>query len=29
MLLNNETQFFFWSNDFTLSEGNKCNYVHY
>jgi hypothetical protein len=27
MLLNNDT--FFCLNDFTLSKGNKCNYVHY
>jgi len=29
MLLNNDSQVFFWSNDFKLSKGNKCNYVHY
>jgi hypothetical protein len=29
MLLNNDIQIFFCSNDFTLSEENKCNYVHY
>jgi hypothetical protein len=29
MLLNNDIQFFFCSNDFKLSKGNKCNYVHY
>jgi hypothetical protein len=29
MLLNNDIQFFFCSNDFNLSIGNKCNYVHY
>jgi hypothetical protein len=29
MLLNNNIQFFFCSNDFKLSKGNKCNYVHY
>jgi hypothetical protein len=29
MLLNNDIQFIFCSNDFTLSKGNKCNYVHY
>jgi len=29
MLFNNDIQFFFCSNDFTLSKGNKCNYVHY
>jgi hypothetical protein len=28
MLLNNDIQFFFCSNDFTLSKENKCNYVH-
>jgi hypothetical protein len=28
MLLNND-QFYFCSNDFTLSKGNKCHYVHY
>jgi hypothetical protein len=29
MLLNNDIQFFFCSNDFKLSKGNKCNYVHH
>jgi hypothetical protein len=29
MLLNNDVQLFFRSNDFTLSKGNKCDYVHY
>jgi hypothetical protein len=29
MLLNNDIQLFFCSNDFKLSKGNKCNYVHY
>jgi len=29
MLLNNDIQFFFCSNDFKFSKGNKCNYVHY
>ncbi len=29
MLLNNDIQLFFYSNDFKLSKGNKCNYVHY
>jgi hypothetical protein len=29
MLLNNDIQPFFYSNDFTLSKINKCNYVHY
>jgi hypothetical protein len=29
MLLNNDIQIFFCSNDFKLSKGNKCNYVHY
>jgi hypothetical protein len=29
MLLNDDIQRFFGSNDFTLSKGNKCNYVHY
>jgi hypothetical protein len=29
MLLNNDIQFFFGSNDFKLSKENKCNYVHY
>jgi len=28
MLLNNDNQFFFGSNDFTFSKRNKCNYVH-
>jgi hypothetical protein len=28
MLLNNYIQFTFYSNDFKLSKGNKCNYVH-
>jgi len=29
MLLNNDIQLFFCSNDFKLSKGNKCNYIHY
>ncbi len=29
MLLNNDTQLFFYSNDFKLSKGKKCIYVHY
>jgi hypothetical protein len=29
MLLNNDIQLFFGSNDFKLSKGNKCNYLHY
>jgi len=29
MLLNNDIQFFFCSNDFKLSKGNKYNYLHY
>jgi len=29
MLLNNDIQLFFCLNDFKLSKGNKCNYVHY
>jgi len=29
MLLNNDIQLFFCSNDIKLSKGNKCNYVHY
>jgi hypothetical protein len=29
MLLNNDIQLFFGSNDYKLSKGNKCNYVHY
>jgi len=29
MLLNNDIQLFFFSNDFKLSKGNKFNYVHY
>jgi len=29
MLLNNDIQLFFCSNDFTFSKGNKYNYVHY
>jgi hypothetical protein len=29
MLLNNDIQKNICSNDFTLSKGNKCNYVHY
>jgi hypothetical protein len=29
MLLNNDNQLFFCSNDFIVSIGNKCNYVHY
>ncbi len=28
-LLNNDIQLFFCSNDFKLSKGNKCNYVHF
>jgi hypothetical protein len=28
MLLNNDI-YFLKSNDFTLSKGNNCNYVHY
>jgi hypothetical protein len=28
MLLNSDIQIFY-SNDFTLSKGNICNYVHY
>jgi hypothetical protein len=29
MLLNDDIQLFFCSNDFKFSKGNKCNYVHY
>ncbi len=29
MLLNNDIQLFFCSNDFKLSKGNQFNYVHY
>jgi len=29
MLLNNDIRILFFSNDFTLSKVNKCNYVHY
>jgi hypothetical protein len=29
MLLNDDIQVFFCSNDFKLSKGNKCDYVHY
>jgi hypothetical protein len=29
MLLNDDIQLFFYSNDFKLSKGNKYNYVHY
>ncbi len=29
MLLNDDIQLLFCSNDFKLSKGNKCNYVHY
>ncbi len=29
MLLNNYIHFIFYSNDFKLLKGNKCNYVHY
>ncbi len=29
MLLNNDIQENIYSNDFTFSKGNKCNYVHY
>jgi hypothetical protein len=29
MLLNGDIQKTICSNDFTLSKGNKCNYVHY
>jgi hypothetical protein len=29
MLLNNDVKKKLCSNDFTLSKGNKCNYVHY
>jgi hypothetical protein len=29
MLLNSDIQKKKSSNDFTLSKGNKCNYVHY
>ncbi len=29
MLLNNDIQIFFCSNDFNFSKGNNYNYVHY
>jgi hypothetical protein len=29
ILLNNDIQIFFGSNDFKISKGNKCNCVHY
>jgi hypothetical protein len=29
MLLNDDNQHFFFSNDYKLSKENKCNYVHY
>jgi hypothetical protein len=29
MLLNSDIQIYFCSNDFTLSQGSKCNHVHY
>jgi hypothetical protein len=29
ILLNDDIQLFFCSNDFKLSKGNNCNYVHY
>jgi hypothetical protein len=29
MLFNNDVQTIFWSNDFTFSKGNECDYVHY
>jgi hypothetical protein len=29
MLLNSDIQNINYSNDFTLSKRNKCNYVHY
>jgi len=29
MLLNNDIQLFFCSNDFKLLKGNKSNYKHY
>jgi len=29
ILLNNDVQKKNCSNNFTLSKGNKCNYVHY
>jgi len=29
MLLNSDIQKKNYSKDFTLSKGNKCNYVHY
>jgi hypothetical protein len=29
MLVNDAIQIFFCSNDFKLSKGNKCDYVHY
>jgi len=29
MLLNSDIQKNDYSNDFTFSKGNKCNYVHY
>jgi hypothetical protein len=28
LLLNNDIQIFFSSNDFTVSNKNKCNYGH-
>jgi hypothetical protein len=29
MLLNSDIKILICSNNFTLSKGNKCNYVHY
>jgi hypothetical protein len=29
MLLNNDIQLFFCSNDYKISKGNQCNYVYY
>jgi hypothetical protein len=29
MLLNDDIQLFFCSNDLKLAKGNNCNYVHY
>jgi hypothetical protein len=29
ILLNDNIQLFFCSNDFKLSKGSKCKYVHY
>jgi hypothetical protein len=29
MLLNDDIQLFFCSNDLKFLKGNKCNYVHY